>query len=63
MVTVAGGLVEVSGELVWTEGKNKQSRRKFVVDAETARLLRAHRAAHFMSGCLPDLNGTTWIWS
>lgn len=45
MVTVAGGLVEVSGELVWTEGKNKQSRRKFVVDAETARLLRAHRAA------------------
>ncbi len=44
VVTIAGGLVEVRGVPVWTEGKNARSRRTIVVDAETARALRAHRA-------------------
>ncbi len=43
-VTIAGGLVEVRGVPVWTEGKNARSRRKIVVDAETVRALRTHRA-------------------
>lgn len=44
-VTIAGGLVEVRGTPIWTEGKNERSRRKIVIDAETARVLRSHRAA------------------
>lgn len=43
-MTIAGGLVEVRGVPVWTEGKNARSRRKIVVDTETARVLRSHRA-------------------
>ena len=45
MVTIAGGLVEVRGVPVWTEGKNARSRRKIMVDPETVRLLRRHRAS------------------
>ncbi len=44
-VTIAGGLVEVRGVPVWTEGKNARSRRQIVVEAETVRVLRSHRAA------------------
>ena len=43
-VTIAGGLVEVRGAPVWTDGKNARSRRTIVVDAGTARVLRSHRA-------------------
>ncbi len=43
-MTIAGGLVEVRGAPVFTEGKNARSRRKIMVDAETVRVLRAHRS-------------------
>jgi integrase len=43
-VTIDGGRVEVRGVPIWTEGKNDRSRRTFVIDAETVRALRSHRA-------------------
>ena len=57
-VTIAGGLVEVRGVPVWTEGKNARSRRKVVIDAETTRVLRAHRAVQLQERLLA---GAEWV--
>jgi integrase len=44
-VSIDKALVEVKGGLVQTPGKTKRSRRTVPVDADTARMLSAHRAA------------------
>lgn len=57
-LTIAGGLVEVRGVPVWTEGKNARSRRKIVVDSETVRVLRAHRALQLQERLIA---GAEWV--
>ena len=57
-ITISGGLVEVRGAPVWTEGKNARSRRTFMVDANTMRSLRVHRAAQLEERMLA---GAEWI--
>ena len=56
-MTIAGGLVEAGGAPVWTDGKNARSRRTIVVDAETARVLRSHRAGQLHERLLA---GSEW---
>ena len=56
-MTIEGGLVEGRGAPVWTDGKNARSRRTIVVDTETARVLRSHRAGQ-LQGRL--VSGSEW---
>jgi integrase len=41
---ISGGLVEASGKPIWTEGKNERSRRTILLDGDTLRALKTHRA-------------------
>lgn len=43
IVSIDAGLVEVDGELVWSDGKNARSRRRIPVDIETRGALISHR--------------------
>jgi integrase len=43
-VTIDAGLVEADGQLVWSDGKNRRSRRRIPIDPGTRDALLAHRA-------------------
>ncbi|MFT3852454.1 MAG: site-specific integrase [Ilumatobacteraceae bacterium] len=42
LITIAEGLVEADGALVWSAGKNARSRRRIAIDPETTAALSAH---------------------
>jgi hypothetical protein len=55
---ISGGLVEASGKPIWTEGKNERSRRTILLDGDTLRALKTHRAVQLHERLAA---GSDWI--
>lgn len=59
-VRIEQALIEVSGNVEWSPGKNERSRRTIPIDSATAKALGAHRRFQAEERRPPDLSGSTW---